>query len=244
MSHGPGWHELSSFVTFCHPVLGARGERAYFNPETEVGRARRLHPFSFRTGHQSPGCTRMHQQRTGIDILRFRPPGSDRWRFLYQASGPLMQVLDRALKTLPFLYLFFTTFAFLPVKPIRSGCTRVLWSSARARPGSPMTYKRPPASDHSTRVRNCSAPETGAKAGHRQQAKEGGARIAVRLRALFSKNKRRRQGGKPRTRDTAALIDGTRLREMERKGKGDRQETDQDFPRAAGAGRGRNRGRD
>ena len=29
MSHGPGWHELSPFVTFCHPVLGARRERAY-----------------------------------------------------------------------------------------------------------------------------------------------------------------------------------------------------------------------
>ena len=63
--------------------------------------------------------TRIHQNTpecTEINVFRFRPPGSDRWRLLDQASGPLMQVLDRALKTLPFLYLFFTTFAFLPVK--------------------------------------------------------------------------------------------------------------------------------
>jgi len=69
----------------------------------------------------APEGTKSHQKApaaTGIDILRFRPPGSDRWRFLCPASGPLMQVLDRALKTLPFLYLFFTTFAFLPVNPI------------------------------------------------------------------------------------------------------------------------------
>ena len=55
MSHGPGWHELSSFVTFCHPVLGARRERAYFNPKTEVGRAegRRDIPSAFEHVHQS-----------------------------------------------------------------------------------------------------------------------------------------------------------------------------------------------
>ena len=116
MSHGPGWHDLSLFVTFCHPVLGARGERAYFKPKTEVGRAegRRYIPSAFEPVHQS--ISLCAPKATGIEILRFRPPGSDRWRLLYQASGPLMQVLDRALKTLPFLYLFFTTFAFLPVK--------------------------------------------------------------------------------------------------------------------------------
>ena len=37
-----------------------------------------------------------------------------------------------------------------------------------------------------------------ATCGHRPPAKDVGARVAVRLRALFSKNKRRRQGGKPR----------------------------------------------
>jgi len=67
MSPGPGWHELSPFVTFCHPVLGARRERAYFNPKTEVGRAegRRYILSGFEQVHQSihlcpPKATKSH----------------------------------------------------------------------------------------------------------------------------------------------------------------------------------------
>ena len=42
--------------------------------------------------------------------------------------------------------------------------------------------------------------------------------------------------GRPLTREPAALSDGKRLREAERKGKGDPPETDQDFPRGKGKG--------
>ena len=42
--------------------------------------------------------------------------------------------------------------------------------------------------------------------------------------------------GRPPTRDPAALSDGKRLSEVERKGKGGPPETDQDFPRGEGKG--------
>jgi hypothetical protein len=88
MSHGPGWHELSPFVT----RFWVRAGNVHISANTP--------------------------EYTEIEVLRFRPPGIDRWRLLYQASGPLLQVLDRALQTLPFVYFCFTTFAFLPVKLI------------------------------------------------------------------------------------------------------------------------------
>ena len=88
MSHGPGWHDLSSFVTFCHPVLGARRERAYFEPKTELGgrKERRYVPSAFEQVHrQSTWVHGSHQEApaaTGIDMLRFRSPGSESSRFL------------------------------------------------------------------------------------------------------------------------------------------------------------------
>ena len=67
------WPWLARVVTFCHPVLGARRERAYFNPKTEVGRAegRRDFPSAFEQVHPSihlcpPKATKSHLRPPGL----------------------------------------------------------------------------------------------------------------------------------------------------------------------------------